>query len=340
MIYNSVAGLKAKLSALGLGTWVFGGGKWWGEQKDDVSKAVMAAAVTAGVNLFDTAPFYGFGHSEKLTGEFIAERQIRKKSIISTKLGLDPDAPGFHNLKRDRMKKEIEESLSRLGTDYIDIYHIHWPDPAVPVEESAKTMRGFYEEGLIRSVGVSNYSVAEMRRFMDVCPLHFLQPPYSMFNRSIEKELLPFCVKNGVSVLAYSPLHGGMLTGKFFREGYSPPRDLRRKGMKDLREPYYSVEKDAFVKTEKLADGCGISPAAFALAWLMSRKGVASVLMGARNTAQLEENLKSVEVILDKAVLLQADKILDKMSADLTDIDNCGTPSYFIKSADEQKSFD
>ncbi|MBA3052784.1 MAG: aldo/keto reductase [Candidatus Omnitrophota bacterium] len=321
MTYNSAGNLKEKISALGLGTWVFGGGKWWGEQEDDVSNAVMAAAFSAGVNLFDTAPFYGFGRAEKLVGGFIAGNRIRKNIIISTKLGLDPDAPGFHNLKRDRMKKEIEESLSRLGTDYIDIYHIHWPDPAVPVGESAKTMRGFYEEGLIRSVGVSNHSVSEMRQFMEVCPLHFLQPPYSMFNRGIEEEILPFCVKNGISVLAYSPLHGGMLTGKFFREGCIPPRDLRRKNMKDFSEPYYSAEKKAFEKIEELAEACGISAAGFALAWLMRKKGVASVLTGARNTVQLAENLKAVEAIPDKAVLLQADKILNKMSADLTVID-------------------
>ncbi|PKN00456.1 MAG: general stress protein [Elusimicrobia bacterium HGW-Elusimicrobia-2] len=315
MIYNSVAPLKEKISALGLGTWVFGGGRWWGEQEDEVSNAVMAAAFSAGVNLFDTAPFYGFGRAEKLVGGFIAGNRIRKNIVISTKLGLDPDAPGFHNLKRDRMKKEIEESLSRLGTDYIDIYHIHWPDPAVPVGESAKTMRGFYEEGLIRSVGVSNHSVSEMRQFMEVCPLHFLQPPYSMFNRGIEEKILPFCVKNGISVLAYSPLHGGMLTGKFFREGCIPPRDLRRKSMKDFSEPFYSAEKKAFREIEKLAADCGITPSAFALAWAMRGKGVNCVLAGARTPEQLKENLTAAEAIPNKAVLSQADKILNEMAA-------------------------
>lgn len=317
MLYRKFTNLPDKISALGLGTWVFGGGKWWGDQKQDVSLAVMDTAIRAGVNLFDTAPFYGFGRSEKIVGEFIAANKIRKKIIISTKLGLDPDAPGFHNLKRDRMKKELEESLRRLGTDYIDIYLIHWPDPNVPIKESAVTMREFYESGVIRSVGVSNYSVSQMREFMDFCPLHAAQPPYSMFDRGIENDILPFCLKNNISVMAYSPLHGGMLTGKFFREGCIPPRDLRRKNMKDFSEPFYSAEKNAFEKIEGLAEACGISAAAFALAWLMRKKGVASVLTGARNTVQLAENLTAVEAIPDKAVLLQADKILDDMGSEL-----------------------
>ncbi len=317
MIYRKFTNLTEKISALALGTWVFGGGKWWGNQNDDVSLSIMNAAFRGGVNLFDTAPFYGFGRSEKLVGEFIAANKIRKKVIISTKLGLDPDAPGFHNLKRDRMKKEIEESLKNLGTDYIDIYHIHWPDPNVPVKESAKTMREFYESGLIRAVGVSNYSVSEMKEFKDVCPLHSLQPPYSMFNRNIENDILPFCVKNNISVMTYSPLHGGMLTGKFFKEGFTRPSDLRRKNMKDFSEPFYSAEKEAFEKIEKLAVKCGLTPAAFALAWAMSGKGVNCVLAGARTLKQLDENLQAAEAIPDKAVLLQADKILDEMASKL-----------------------
>jgi len=321
MIYRKFTNLTEETSALALGTWVFGGGKWWGNQNDDVSRAVMEAAFSGGVNLFDTAPFYGIGRAEKLIGKFIDANKIRKKIVISTKLGLDPDAPGFHNLKRDRMKKELEESLTRLGTDYIDIYHIHWPDPNVPLKESAKTMREFYESGVIRAVGVSNYSVSEMKEFLDVCPLHSLQSPYSMFNRSVEKDILPFCVKNNISFMAYSPLHGGMLTGKFFKKGFIRPSDLRRKNMKDFGEPYYSAEKEAFREIEKLAAECGITPSAFALAWAMSGKGVNCVLAGARTPEQLAENLTAAEAIPDKAVLLQADKILNDMSVDVSDTD-------------------
>jgi len=317
MLYRTFTNLTEKVSALGLGTWVFGGGKWWGNQNDDVSLAVMGYALRGGINLFDTAPFYGLGRAEKLLGKFIAANKIRKKIIISTKLGLDPDAAGFHNLKKDRMRKELEESLLRLGTDYIDIYHIHWPDPNVPLKKSAKTMRDFYESGVIRAVGVSNYSVPEMRKFMDVCPLHSLQPPYSMFNRSIEKDILPFCVKNNISVMTYSPLHGGMLTGKFFKKDFTRPSDLRRKNMKDFSEPYYSAEKEAFREIEKLAADCGITPSAFALSWAMSGKGVNCVLAGARTPEQLAENLTAAEAIPDKAVLLQADKILNDMEAKL-----------------------
>ena len=210
------------------------------------------------------------------------------------------------------MLREIEASRRRLGVEVIDIYQIHWPDPETSIKESAKVMREFYEQGLIKAVGVSNYSVDQMKEFMNYCPLHSLQPPYNMFRREIEEKILPFCVENNISVLSYSPLHGGVLTGKFFFDNVAVPRDMVRKNLDDLKEPKFSVNKKILLELKKIADSYGKSLAEFVLNWTIHAKGITTVLVGARNKKQIqqnfgclgwgikEEDIKKIEAILDK----------------------------------------
>ena len=295
-----------------MGTWAFGNDFWWGKQDDGVSMEVMRKAVEAGVNFIDTAPFYGMGHSEKLVGKFLAESGRRKDIVLATKLGLDASVKGFCNLKRDRMLREIEDSLERLQTDYIDLYQIHWPDPALPVEESALTMREFYDQGIIRAVGVSNYSVSEMKQFMDNCPLHSLQPPYNMFNREIEDSILPFCVESGLSVINYSPLHGGVLTGKFFLDGAKIPGDTRRKSIKDLKEPYFSINRGILEQLKTIAGRYGRTLSQFVLNWTMHRPGITSVIFGARTPEQLNDNIGSCVWSIKMDDLEKIEEILNK----------------------------
>jgi len=310
--YRSIKNLDKKVSVLGLGTWVFGGDSWWGKQDDSVSFAVLERAREKGINFIDTAPFYGRGHSEDVVGKFIKDGGLRKEIILATKLGLDWSKKGFFNLQRDSMLREMDVSLKRLRTDYIDLYQIHWPDPNTPIGESAATMRGFYEQGLIKAVGVSNYSLPQIKEFMKNCPLHCIQPPYNMFKRGIEKEILPFCIKHGISVVTYSPLHGGVLTGKFFAPGAEIPKDLRRKNIADLKEPLFSVNKKILAEIKKIAGKYEGPLSRFVLRWTIQRKGITSVLLGARTVEQFTENAGAAEGDISEEDIKILDGILEK----------------------------
>ncbi|MFH1957545.1 MAG: aldo/keto reductase [bacterium] len=311
MEYRSITNIEKEVSVLGLGTWVFGGDSWWGKQDDGVSLAVMEKAREKGINFIDTAPFYGRGHSEEVVGRFI-KGHARKEIILATKLGLDWTKKGFFNLKRDRMLREMEESLKRLRTDYIDLYQIHWPDPNTPVGESAETMRGFYEKGLIKAVGVSNYSLSQMKEFMKNCPLHCLQPPYNMFQREIEKEILPFCMEHGISVITYSPLYGGVLTGKFFLDGAEIPKDMRRKNIDGLKEPLFSADRKILAEIREIASKYGEPLSRFVLRWTLQRQGITSVLTGARTVEQITENAGAAGWAVSGEDIKRVDGILAK----------------------------
>ena len=189
---------------MALGTWAMGGWMWGGtDQRESI--ATIHAALHQGINLIDTAPVYGFGVSEEIVGE--ALEGVRSRAVIATKTGLEwRDGKVYRNATRERILKEVDDSLRRLRTDYIDIYQVHWPDP-VPVEETAEAMRSLYEAGKIRAMGVSNFSVAQMEHFRQVAPLHVLQPPYNLFERAIEADILPYCRAHGIVTLGLrSPL--------------------------------------------------------------------------------------------------------------------------------------
>jgi len=322
MEYRKYGNLNKAASALGLGSWPFGGDFWWGDQSDRDSLEVLQTAFEGGINLIDTAPIYGNGHSEEVVGKFIKEGGLRKKIILATKLGLDPNTKGYHNLKKDRMLREIDESLKRLQTDYIDLYQIHWPDPNLPVGESAEMMRNFYERGLIKSVGVSNYSVAQMREFMKYCPLHSLQPPYNMFRREIENEIIPFCAENNISIISYSPLHGAVLTGKYFFDGVKIPGDAVRKNLTDLKVPFFAVNKKFLAEIKKTAEKYGKTLTQFVLNWTMTRKGIGCVLIGARNKKQIEENLKALGWSITACDLASINKLLSERDSQIAGLAN------------------
>ncbi len=194
--YVDIPKTHLKISRVALGTWAMGGWMWGGtDQRESV--ATIRAAVHQGINLIDTAPAYGFGVSEEIVGT--ALEGMRNEVVIATKAGLEwRDGKVFRNASRARIMKEVDDSLWRLRTDYIDIYQVHWPDPLVPIEETAEAMRSLYEQGKIRAIGVSNFSVEQMERFRQVSPLHVMQPPYNLFERAIEKDILPYCRDNQI----------------------------------------------------------------------------------------------------------------------------------------------
>jgi len=186
MEFATVSGTSLKISRVGLGTWAIGG--WmWGRTDDAESITTIHVAVERGVNLIDTAPAYGFGRSEEIVGRAIAEGQLRSRVVIATKVGLEwEDGKVFRNASRDRILREVADSLRRLRTDYIDVYQVHWPDPLVPIEETAEAVQTLFDQGKIRAIGVSNFSVAQIERFRRIAQLHVVQPPYNLFEREID----------------------------------------------------------------------------------------------------------------------------------------------------------
>src|SRR3984885_11227438 len=224
--FVGIPATQLKVSRVALGTWAMGGWMWGGTDRRE-SIATIRAALHQGINLIDTAPVYGFGVSEEIVGE--ALEGARAEAVIATKTGLEwRDGKVYRNATRARIMKEVDDSLRRLRTDYIDIYQVHWPDPLVPVEETAEAMRSLYEMGKIRAIGVSNFTVDQMARFRQVAPLHVLQPPYNLFERAIETDILPYARANDIATLGYGALCRGLLSGRIQPNTTFDGDDLRR----------------------------------------------------------------------------------------------------------------
>jgi aryl-alcohol dehydrogenase-like predicted oxidoreductase len=207
----AIAGIS--LEGVALGTWAIGGWMWGGTDETE-SIATIRAAADHRINLIDTAPVYGFGRSEEIVGKAISENHLRCV-LIATKAGLEWSSERvFRNASQARILQEVEDSLRRLRTDHIDVYEVHWPDPLVAIEETAEAMHTLFEQGKIRAIGVSNFPVEQMGRFRRVAPLHVLQPPYNLFERGIEADLLPYCQKNKIATFGYGTLCRGLLSGR------------------------------------------------------------------------------------------------------------------------------
>jgi len=214
-------------SRIGLGTWAIGGWMWGGTDEAESIRAIRAA-LDLGITLIDTAPAYGFGRSEELVGQAIAESGARDRVLIATKAGLEwRDGQVFRNASARRLWREVEDSLRRLRTDHIDVYHVHWPDPLVPIEETAGVFRRLLEQGKIRAIGVSNFSPDQMTAFRSAAPLHVVQPPYNLFERQIDAHVLPYAKRHRLTVLAYGALCRGLLSGRMRADTKFPGDDLR-----------------------------------------------------------------------------------------------------------------
>jgi len=317
MEYRKVNNLK--LSALSLGTWAFGGDKWWGKQSDEDSRQVLANAIDKGMTTIDTAPVYGRGRSETVIGAFIRKNRLRERVVLATKAGLSWQGHKIlHNLKRERMLEEFDESCKRLETDYFDIYQVHWPDPDTPISETAAVMSELYDKGLIKAVGVSNYSVAQMQEFMKYSPLHILQPQYSMFQRDIEKDIVPFCLENNIGIISYAPLYSGILTGKFFFDNVQVPDDTNRwMKQRDFQEPKASINKSTLSQLKEIASTYKKTLAQLVINWNFNQKGITSSIVGTRSLLQLEDNLGSVGWKLSSDDMEKINKILKKRESQI-----------------------
>jgi aryl-alcohol dehydrogenase-like predicted oxidoreductase len=284
----NINGTTLKSSRIALGTWAIGGWMWGGTDEKESIRTIHAA-LDQGINLIDTAPIYGHGRSEQIVGEAVHQRGRRESVILATKVGLDwTNGKIERNSSRQRILKELEDSLSRLQTDYIDIYQVHWPDLLVPVEETAATLRELYEQGKIRAIGVSNYSLEEMERFKAIAPLHTIQPPYNLFEREIEGDVLPYAFDHGVTTLTYGALCRGLLSGAMHTDRQFAKDDMRKTTDPKFQAPHFAEYLNAVSKLDAFArENFGKRVIHLAVRWLLDQPGVGVALWGARRPEQL-----------------------------------------------------
>jgi len=289
MEFASIDNIDIKTSRICLGTWSIGGWLWGGSDEETSIKTIQTA-IDKGINIIDTAAVYGFGASEKIVGKAVKNFVDREKIILATKAGLEWNSKGiYRNSTEERLTKEIDDSLKRLQTDYIDIYQIHWPDPNTPIEDTARVMEKFKKEGKIRAIGVSNYSVEQMKRFNSVSSLSTSQPPYNLLERGIEDDVMPYCRGNNIHMLLYGVLCRGLLSGKISSDTVFKGDDIRKK------DPKFSGKRfDQYINAVKKLDdfakeNFNSNVLQLSVRWVLDRTVNEFALWGARKPDQLDE---------------------------------------------------
>lgn len=321
MEYKKVDKIKEEISVIGLGCWNFGGD--WDNTDDTKSERIVDAAIDKGVNFFDIAPVYGWGHSEVVFGNILKKNKKRSEIIIASKGGLlwNEKHETTNNLSKKSLLKEIDESLTRLQTDYIDIYQMHWPDHNVPLEETAEALQMIKDSGKIRYIGLSNYAIKDVEKMMTMIDVDCQQSLYNMLERNtktyhgieleykVEKEIIPFVKKHGQAFLPYSPMFQGLLSGRFTRDGNFSKDDIRNSNPKlvgDLFEKYF----EASLALKDIADQYGKPMYQVALNWLRQKEEVTSIIGGVSSIEQLEKNLDCLSWKIDGEMLGKIDKVL------------------------------
>jgi aryl-alcohol dehydrogenase-like predicted oxidoreductase len=315
MEFAEISGTSLKVSRVAIGTWAIGGWMWGGTDEAQ-SVATIRAGLEHGINVIDTAPAYGFGRSEEIVGRAIAEAKLRSRVLIATKVGLAWEGGKvFRDASRARIMREVEDSLRRLRTDYIDIYQVHWPDPLVTIEETAGAMDALLRQGKIRAIGVSNFSVGQMEQFRRVAPLHVLQPPYNLFERAIDTDVLPYCRKNRIATFGYGALCRGLLSGRMTADSKFEGDDLRRTDPK-FQQPRFAQYLAAVQRLDRLAQQrFGKRVIHLAIRWVLDQ-GITTALWGARHPDQLRPVDEVTGWRLDDAAQAEIDRILRETIAD------------------------
>jgi aryl-alcohol dehydrogenase-like predicted oxidoreductase len=311
MRYRMLGASTLSVSVVSLGTWVFGGDNW-GKVDDDESIASIQKAIELGINLIDTAPVYGDGHAEEILGKAI--KGNRDKVFIATKCGLQKRERTFiHDLRPSQIRKELEQSLSRLNIERIDLYQCHWPDPKTPIEATLEEMLKMQSEGKINNIGVSNFDLPLLEKALGIAPVVCIQVHYSLLERSVEEShILQVCKKKGVGVMTYGSLGGGLLTGKYKNPPTFPKKDARR-----FFYPFYKEQEwrryHGFVEAiKKIAQEKRRPLVQVALNWLIQQSGVTTALVGARTIEQVEKNAQAIQWELSESDLTQIEKIYHK----------------------------
>ena len=309
---------NVEITPIGVGSWAIGGSGWraaWGPQDDDEAVGAIRRAVELGMNWIDTAAVYGLGHSEELVAR--ALKDVSDRPYVFTKCSQVWDESGniSNNLKKDSVKRECEESLSRLQVETIDLYQIHWPRPDEDIEEGWEAMAELKEEGKVRHIGVSNFDVEQMERIRDIAPVETLQPPYNMLKRGIEDEILPYCQENDIGVIAYSPMRSGLLTGKMSPERVANlPADDWRRNSSDFQEPRLSRNLELVSLLEEIGVEHGRSPGEVAIAWTLRHPAVTAAIVGGRRPDQVDGIIGAAELRLSEDELDRIEAFLNENS--------------------------
>jgi aryl-alcohol dehydrogenase-like predicted oxidoreductase len=313
MEYTQFGRTALHVSKISYGTWQFGGD--WGRVESsqwDTGKATVQKALELGINFFDTAQAYGFGLAERMLGEALRPylKGLREDIVLATKGGLRMEGD---KLLRDAsahwLRQGVEQSLRNLGVDYIDLYQVHWPDPHTPIEETASALDQLVHEGKIRYVGVSNYNAQQMKTFEQARKLDALQPPYSLFRREIEQEILPYTQEHGIGVLVYGPLAHGLLGGSFTPQTTFAPDDWRSKSEFFHGEPF---QRNVAVveQLKRLAEHKDMTIAQLTIAWVLAQPAIDVAIVGARNPHQLEQTALASAIHLTYETLQEIERIM------------------------------
>jgi aryl-alcohol dehydrogenase-like predicted oxidoreductase len=313
---TAIRDVRIPASRVGLGTWAMGGFQWGGSDDDESVRAIHAA-LDLGITLIDTAPAYGFGHSEEVVGRAIAERGARDRVVLATKVGLERRGDVlYRNSTRPQIFEEVEASLRRLRTDYIDLYQIHWPDPATPFDETARALLDLQRAGKVLAIGVSNYSVDGMERFRRVAAIASAQPPLNLFERQAEKDVLPWCRANGVATLTYGALCRGLLGGSIDERTRFEGDDLRKVDPK-FQPPRFAQYLEAVRELDRFGrDRYGKGVLALAVRWVLDQPGVSAALWGVRRATELAPVKDAMGWSLDDAARASIDAILTRCVRD------------------------
>lgn len=304
---------QLEITKVGLGTWAIGG-PWlfgWGQQDDNDSAKAIIESLDAGVNWLDTAPIYGHGRSETVVGKVL--KQTSSKPLIATKCGLvwDDNNERITRLKAKSILAECDASLKRLGVEVIDLYQMHQNQPDEDIEEGYEAMAKCVKAGKVRYLGVSNFTVEQMERVMKIHPLTSLQPPYSVFRRDIENDILPFCKKNNIGVIVYSPLQKGLLSGKFTPAKIAalPADDVRHKDV-NFKSPVLEENLKVIDRLAEIAKHNRITVAQLAIGWTLRNKEVTAAIVGARRAGQIGETAPAANVELSTDDINEIEKLL------------------------------
>src|ERR1017187_9640377 len=300
-----------ELTPIGIGAWAMGGGGWafaWGPQDDDESIAAIHAALDAGVNWIDTAAVYGLGHSEEVVARALAGRSNRPYVFTKCERVWNQQRQISGSLKAGSVRRECEDSLRRLRVDAIDLYQIHWAEPDADLEEGWTTLAKLKEEGKVRWIGVSNFNAAQLERCRKIAPLTSLQPPYSAISPEVEAEALPYCLRHGIGVIAYSPMKSGLLTGAMTKERVAafPQDDFRRKALSFL-EPRLSRNLELAELMKGIGARHGRSAGEVAIAWVLRNPAITAAIVGMRSAAQVQGVVGALEFRLSAEEIAEID---------------------------------
>ena len=313
MEYRQLGKSDLNVSTIGYGAWGIGGKPFWSTEGEENSIRSIEKAIELGINFYDTAPVYGFGYSEELLGRALQSK--RKDVIIATKCGLVWKKEELKAINkratRESILEEIDLSLKRLRTDYIDLYQVHWPDESTPIAETMNTLLQIQNEGKVRYIGVSNYSVDQMQEYLKYGQIVSLQPMYSMLERDLEKESLPFCIENNIGVICYSPLASGVLTGKY--DENTRFKDWRGQNIiGNFTGDIYVSHIKKVKELKKIAQKNGKTLAQLAINWLLHQQGVSTAIVGVKTPDQVEQNIGAVGWDISNNDLKEISDILEE----------------------------